>query len=267
MTSHYSILGISSDAKHEEVRRAYRKQVKAVHPDLNQGTVESVERMKRLVSAWEILGNPTLRREYDRRFGFRPGRERNEFDYADFLRNRSNDRESQSKLVFYDLLHDNPDEALQIYDALRATGDFELYRYLGQEDFMDCAFLLAEEYESRSDFLRAFELYAAIVRFEKRRPYFRHFMAEVYDRLRVLACFRMSQVETTDSVLNALFQMIEWDLPKKDIAFCYRRISEIYLARGDRRGALRYLNRALSQDIRLAGIKKLQQELGYFETV
>lgn len=269
MTNYYRILGVSAEASADDVRRAYRKQVKAVHPDLNQGTRESVERMKLLVTAWEVLGNPLLRQEYDRRHGFRcnASSETDEFDYAAFLRSRGNDRESQSKLVFYDLLHDNPDEALLIYDTLLATGDFELYRYLGQEDFMDCAFLLAEEYESRQEYLRAFDLYAAIVRFERRRPYFRHFMAEVYDRLRVVVCSRMSETEEPDTVLQALFQLIDWDLPAKDTAYCYRRIAEIYLARGDRRAAHRNLQRGLALDPRMGGIRKLQHELGYFETV
>lgn len=267
MTNHYTILGISSDATAEEVRSAYRRQVKAVHPDLNQGTTDSVERMKRLVHAWEVLSDPLARQEYDRRNGFRAEAPEGEFDYAQFLRNRRDDRESQAKLLFYDLLNDNPEEALQIYDSLCISGDFELSRYLGQEDFMDCAFLLAEEYELRQEYLRAFELYAAIIRFEKRRPYFRHFMAEVYDRLRSVVCFRMSEEEDSDIVLNTLIQVIEWDLPKKDQALCYRRIAEILIERGDRRGAYRNLQRALALDNRLSGVKKLQQELGYFETV
>ncbi len=270
MTSHYSVLGISASASPEEVRGAYRKQVKAVHPDLNQGTSDSVERMKELVSAWEVLGDPVMRREYDRRNGYLSGRDakpESEFDYAEFLRARRHDRESQSKLVFYDLLHDNPDEALLVYDSLCATGDFELYQYLDREDFMDCAFLLAEEYESRMEFRRAFDLYAAIVRFEQRRPYFRHFMADVYDRLRTVVCFRMPAVECAETVLNALHQMIDWELPRKDTAFCYRKIAELHLQNGDRRAAYRNLQRGLALDSRLAGVKKLQQELGYFETV
>lgn len=267
MNNHYCVLGIHAGASADEVRAAYRKQVKAAHPDLNNGTVDSVERMKRVVHAWEILGNPLTRREYDLRLGYNRSGTTSEFDYAEFLRSRRNDRESQSKLVFYDLLHDNPDEALEIYDSLRATGDFELYRFLGREDFMDCAFLLAEEYESRDEYRQAFELYAAIVRFERRRPYFRHFMADVYERLRVVVCFRMPETEEPDTVLHCLHQMIDWDLPRKETAFCYRRVAELYLRKGNRRAAYRNLQRGLALDSRLAGVKKLQQELGYFETV
>lgn len=270
MTNHYTTLGISSDATAEEIRSAYRRQVKTVHPDLNPDDLHSVERMKRLVGAWEVLGNPHLRHEYDLQHGFAQGRgasKPQEFDYADFLRSRRDDRGSQSKLVFYDLLHDNPDEALQIYGSLREAGDFELYRYLGREDFMDCAFLLAEEYEERQEFTRAFELYAAIERFERQRPYFRHFMTDVYERARVVVCTRMPGVEHPDTVLACLHRIIDWDLPRKDLAFCYRHAAEMYILKGERRAAYRSLQRALTLDNRLSGVKKLQQELGYFETV
>ncbi len=60
--------------------------------------------------------------------------------------------------------------------------------------------------------------------------------------------------------------MIDWDLPRKDTAFCYKKAAEMHLSLGDRRSAYRALQRGLAIDQRLAGVKKLQQELGYFET-
>ncbi len=265
MSNYYTILGVHPDASREEIRNAYRRQVKAVHPDVHNGDPGSVERMKAVVLAWEVLSDETRREDYDRIHGIHSDGPI-EFDYAEFLRSRRDDQESQSRLVFYDLLHDNPDEALEIYDTLVATGDFELSAYLGREDFMDCAFLLAEEYEARDDYQRAFLLLSAIVRFERQKPYFRHFMADVYERLRNIVCFKMVERESSEVVLYHIHQMIDWDLPKRDTAFCYKKAAELYLQEGDRRKAYRYLQRALSIDQRLAGIKKLQQELGYFET-
>ncbi|MCG8481318.1 MAG: DnaJ domain-containing protein [Spirochaetales bacterium] len=265
MNTYYHILGVPSDASQQEIKDAYRRRVKAVHPDLNNGDPQSVERMKALVIAWEILRDPTRREDYDRIHGIRKDGA-HEFDYAEFLRSRRDDQESQSKLVFYDLLHDNPDEALQIYDSLVATGDFELSAYLGREDFMDCAFLLAEEYESRKEYGRAFQLLSAIVRFERQRPYFRHFMQDVYEHLRTVVCFKMPDVAPPEEVLSCLNQMIGWDLPRKETAFCYKKAAEMHLQQGDRRAAFRSLQRGLTLDQHLAGVKKLQQELGYFET-
>ena len=265
MRTHYDVLGVGVDATPEQIKDAYRRQVKAVHPDLNQGDPASVERMKALVTAWEILRDPMQREEYDRSRGVH-ARVESEFNYADFLRSRRNDPDSQARLVFYDLLHDNPDEALQIYDSLVAAGDFELSRYLGREDFMDCAFLLAEEYEERQDYDRAFLLLSAIVRFERQRPYFRHFMQDVHERLRTVVCFKMPEVAEPKRVLSCLDEMIAWDRPRKETAFCYKKAAEMQLELGDRRAAFRALQRGLALDERLAGIKKLQQELGYFET-
>jgi len=264
LSNYYHVLGVAPDADREEIRTAYRRQVKAVHPDVHNGDPGSVERMKAVVLAWEVLGDPLRREDYDRIHGIRPEAP-DEFDYAEFLRSRSDDQESQSRLIFYDLLHDNPDEALQIYGTLVATGDFELSAYLGREDFMDCAFLLAEEYESRREYRQAFTLLSAIVRFERQKPYFRHFMQDVYDRLRSIVCFKMIETEPADDVLHHLHTMIDWDLPKREVAFFYKKAAEIYLDTGRKRQAFRYLQRAVSLDSRIAGIKKLQQELGYFE--
>jgi hypothetical protein len=131
---------------------------------------------------------------------------------------------------------------------------------------MDCAFLLAEEYESREEYDRAFALLSAIVRFEQQRPYFRHFMQDVHERLRTVVCLKMPETAPPRRVLQCLNQMINWDLPKKETAFCYKKAAEMHLELGDRRAAFRSLSRGLALDHRLAGVKKLQQELGYFET-
>ncbi|POR05264.1 hypothetical protein AU468_01890 [Alkalispirochaeta sphaeroplastigenens] len=262
MKDHYSVLGVAPDASPGEVRRAYRQGVKAAHPDLHNGAARSVERIKELVAAWETLGDPQRRADYDRLRGYRHREKREEFNYPDFLRQRRDDPRSQARLIFYDLLNDNPEEALHIYGAFLATGDFDLARYLDREDFMDCAFLLAEEYESREEYLRAFELFAAIVRFERHKPYFRHFMADVFDHLRQLLCFRLPLAEDPDTVLSCLYQAVDWDFSRKDRAFIYRIAAEMCLKKGDRRGGLRNVQRGLALDPRLAGVRKIQQELG-----
>ena len=264
MKTLYDALGVTRDATARQIKDAYRRTVKIVHPDLNPGDPVSIERMKEVVRAYEVLGNAARRDEYDRVHAVR-SRKAEEFNYGDFLRSQRNDQESQAKLVFYDLLHDNPDEALIVYNALLSTGDFELSRYLGREDFMDCAFLLAEEYESRRQYRRSFDLLAAIVRYERQKPYFRHFMAEVFDRLRTVVCFRMPEVYEPELVLDCLHQMVDWDLPRRDTAFCYKKAAELYLELGNRRRAQRYLQLGLSLDEKLAGTKKLLQQLGYVE--
>ncbi|MGH8906276.1 MAG: molecular chaperone DnaJ [Egibacteraceae bacterium] len=58
----YEILGVSRDATDEELKRAYRRKAREVHPD--QGGDE--EAFKELTAAYEVLRNPQARGNYDR---------------------------------------------------------------------------------------------------------------------------------------------------------------------------------------------------------
>ena len=55
---------------------------------------------------------------------------------------------SQAKLIFFDILHLEEDEALSIWRGWGGL-DFTLEKYLDREDWMDCLFILAEELEKR----------------------------------------------------------------------------------------------------------------------
>lgn len=59
----YHILGISSDANAEEIKRAYRRLVKEFHPDKNQSE-EARDRVTLINDAYEILSDPVKRAQY-----------------------------------------------------------------------------------------------------------------------------------------------------------------------------------------------------------
>jgi DnaJ-class molecular chaperone len=59
----YATLGVTKSASEEDIRRAFRKLAKELHPDIAKGTEE---RFKKVSSAYEILGDPDKRRAYDR---------------------------------------------------------------------------------------------------------------------------------------------------------------------------------------------------------
>ncbi|MGD1012019.1 MAG: molecular chaperone DnaJ [Acidimicrobiales bacterium] len=67
-TDYYKTLGVSDKATDKDLRRAYRKLAKEYHPDSHPG---SEERFKEISAAYDVLGDPEKRKEYDelRRLG------------------------------------------------------------------------------------------------------------------------------------------------------------------------------------------------------
>jgi curved DNA-binding protein len=60
----YETLGISRDAKPEEIQRAYRKLARQLHPDVNKDP-SAEERFKAVSEAYDVLSDPDTRRRYD----------------------------------------------------------------------------------------------------------------------------------------------------------------------------------------------------------
>lgn len=63
---YYHILNIHRNASQQEIRRAFRQQSLASHPDTNPGDPDAAERFRSVLQAYEILGNEQLRDHYDR---------------------------------------------------------------------------------------------------------------------------------------------------------------------------------------------------------
>ena len=66
MPTHYEVLGVQESASGEEVRQAYRRLVKAAHPDL----AGDAEQFRLVTRAYDVLSDPAQRAAYDR--GLRP---------------------------------------------------------------------------------------------------------------------------------------------------------------------------------------------------
>ncbi len=80
-TDLYNILGVSRGASEDEVKKAYKRQARKYHPDLNKDA-GAEDKFKEVNSAFEVLGNPEKRKMYDEfgedaeRMGFDPEKAR-----------------------------------------------------------------------------------------------------------------------------------------------------------------------------------------------
>ncbi|NKX52251.1 J domain-containing protein [Arthrobacter deserti] len=78
----YAVLQVDRTASREEIRRAYRRLLRSLHPDLQSsdagagpagaGSVEAARRLRALLEAYAVLGGPERRAEYDRATEPRP---------------------------------------------------------------------------------------------------------------------------------------------------------------------------------------------------
>ena len=61
----YIVLGIERDAGAGDIKRAYKRLARRLHPDINPGDREAEARFREILAAYETLMDPDRRRRYD----------------------------------------------------------------------------------------------------------------------------------------------------------------------------------------------------------
>ena len=85
---YYKILGVDKTSSEEDIKKAYRKLARKLHPDLNPNDKDAHQKFQQINEANEVLSDPEKRKKYDQ-YG-------KDWQHADqFEQHRQSQRQSQ----------------------------------------------------------------------------------------------------------------------------------------------------------------------------
>ncbi|KKK91984.1 hypothetical protein LCGC14_2707470, partial [marine sediment metagenome] len=173
---------VQEGSNREEIKNSFRRLVKKYHPDKNKTNgVSSEEKIKVLIKAYKTLTDSEKRLYYDKSL---QSRNVERYYYTEEYKNDEFGLKVQAKRVLNDLLNKDGSKAVKNYELLKKENEgFDLLAYLGLKDYLDCKFLLAEEYEKQGNYTLAFKLYEDVYQKENGNPARRYLQEEIKERI------------------------------------------------------------------------------------
>ena len=119
----YEVLGVRRNASAAEIRRAYQKLARLLHPDLNPGDPIAAERFRAVSRAFEVLSDPQRRAQYDRGETPPPQPPRAEVGFAgfDFSSETRVEQRAGFHEIFHGVLHPSAEAPVAGEDLQQAT--------------------------------------------------------------------------------------------------------------------------------------------------
>ncbi|MBS1257812.1 MAG: Chaperone protein DnaJ [Candidatus Scalindua arabica] len=264
MINYYQVLQVQEGSDRAEIRNSFRKLAKKYHPDKTKANgISSEDKIKLLIKAYKTLSDTEKRIHYDtqlqnstisiRDFYYKENPKRGNGKY---------DLRSQAKIVLNDLLNKNGPQAVRNYERLKEENkEFELLAFLNLKDYLDCKFLLAEEYEKQEQYELAFKMYEYVYQEENGNPARKHLLEEIKERILRLSCKKLAKLMQPDTAITYLTRALNLKLSKNEEAFIYKKIADCYVASGEWDNALERFNKALSLCPNLKGAQTLKNKL------
>lgn len=254
MRDYYRLLGVATDASVETIKKSFRRLAKRFHPDVNPHRQSwAAEQFRILVEAYETLTDVARRFIYDRKL-----------DSLQRARWAPRARLNEAEQILHDLLNGNAREAVDAYEAvIEQRGEFDLLQYFSLKDYLDCKFLLGEEYERQKRYREALEFYEEVYHEERQGPRLRYFFEEVRDRIRDIYCRNLARSASPAKALEYYKKVLACSLPRSDQAYVRKKMAERHFDLGDVNAAREQLSLAFQLKPNLKGTQKICSKLNW----
>lgn len=263
MIDHYKTLGLTPGASADAVKKAFRALAKKFHPDRNASRTQWANtQTKRLLEANRVLSNALLRRMYDQKYALLYKRQQSTYSAKRYQ--QVNTLAAQAERILADLLNGHAERAMETYEKLQRRKDgFELSDHLEVRDWVDCKFLIAEQYQERCEYEKALTLYEELYHCEDASDRKAYVVHEVRDRILRICCRDLAATARPATAAQYYMRALALDLPVGRRAFLHKKIAECHLAVGDYDSARRQLAIAFRIKPDLKGSAKICEKLNF----